>query len=114
MPAIGCFASRLCCLEQGIDTVTGNQFCLFALLCLHCSQHCSCTQVDFNAKNDYEYINNYKILQAAFTKLGIDKVGICNPPAAWLSVRNPPSATWLSCYQLLALPDQHTLFCAAH
>ena len=31
-------------------------------------------QVDFNAKNDYEYINNYKILQAAFTKLGIDKV----------------------------------------
>ena len=35
-------------------------------------------QVDFNAKNDYEYINNYKILQAAFTKLAIDKVRYCS------------------------------------
>ena len=64
-------------------------------------------QVDFNAKNDYEYINNYKILQAAFTKLGIDKVGVCNYPAAWLSVCNPPPAIWLSCCQLLSLLDSN-------
>ena len=31
-------------------------------------------QVDFNASKEYEYITNYKVLQAAFTKIGIDKV----------------------------------------
>ncbi|KAL0487226.1 hypothetical protein AKO1_001117 [Acrasis kona] len=31
------------------------------------------SKVNFNAKHDYEYIKNYKILQECFTKAGIDK-----------------------------------------
>jgi microtubule-associated protein, RP/EB family len=32
------------------------------------------SQVDFNARNEYEYVNNYKLLQAAFTKANVQKV----------------------------------------
>jgi hypothetical protein len=33
-----------------------------------------CVQVDYNAKTEYDAVNNYKVLQAAFLKLGVDKV----------------------------------------
>ena len=32
-----------------------------------------CPQVDFNARNEYEYIANYKALQEALNKVGVDK-----------------------------------------
>jgi hypothetical protein len=35
-------------------------------------------QVKFSANTDYEMINNYKMLQSAFNKLGIDKVRECS------------------------------------
>ncbi len=31
-------------------------------------------QVDYNAKTEYDAVNNYKVLQAALLKLGVDKV----------------------------------------
>ena len=30
-------------------------------------------QVDCNARNEYDYINNYKVLQDVFSKLKVDK-----------------------------------------
>lgn len=34
----------------------------------------ACMQVDFNAKNEYDMINNYKVMQDVFNKLGVEKV----------------------------------------
>ena len=31
-------------------------------------------QVDFNVRNDYEFVGNYKVLQEGFTKSGVKKV----------------------------------------
>lgn len=40
-------------------------------------------KVKFQAKLEHEYIHNFKVLQAAFKKMGVDKVGACTP-------RGPP------------------------
>lgn len=36
-------------------------------------------KVKFQAKLEHEYIQNFKVLQAAFKKMGVDKVGGCGP-----------------------------------
>lgn len=36
-------------------------------------------KVKFQAKLEHEYIHNFKVLQAAFKKMGVDKVGSCAP-----------------------------------
>jgi hypothetical protein len=54
--------------------------------CIQCQTKAACPstdeslpmQVDFNAKNDYDMINNYKVLQDVFNKLGVEKVGLCS------------------------------------
>jgi RP/EB family microtubule-associated protein len=35
----------------------------------------SMSKVDWNLKNEYEFVRNYKELQKAFTAVGIEKVG---------------------------------------
>lgn len=36
-------------------------------------------KVKFQAKLEHEYIHNFKVLQAAFKKMGVDKVGAYTP-----------------------------------
>lgn len=38
-------------------------------------------KVKFQAKLEHEYIQNFKVLQAAFKKMGVDKVGAWAPGA---------------------------------
>lgn len=42
-------------------------------------------QVDYNAKTEYDAVNNYKVLQAAFLKLGVDKVKASAPQQTFAS-----------------------------
>lgn len=39
-------------------------------------------KVKFNAKLEHEYIHNFKVLQAAFKRMNVDKVG--NHGVVWL------------------------------
>lgn len=58
---------------------TGAAYCQFMDMlfpgCVHLRK------VKFQAKLEHEYIHNFKVLQAAFKKMGVDKVGACAPGA---------------------------------
>lgn len=57
------------------DSSTGAAYCQFMDMlfpgCVHLRK------VKFQAKLEHEYIHNFKVLQAAFKKMGVDKVGVC-------------------------------------
>ena len=55
------------------DTCNGAVACQL-LDVLH-PGHMAMSKVDYNAKDEYQMLNNYKVLQDSFTKLQIDKVG---------------------------------------
>ncbi|XP_042300059.1 microtubule-associated protein RP/EB family member 3-like, partial [Sceloporus undulatus] len=54
---------------------SGAAYCQFMDMlfpgCIHLRK------VKFQAKLEHEYIHNFKVLQAAFKKMGVDKVGLC-------------------------------------
>eukprot|EP00072_Mus_musculus_P035188 XP_006503688.1 PREDICTED: microtubule-associated protein RP/EB family member 3 isoform X3 [Mus musculus] len=53
-------------------------------------------KVKFQAKLEHEYIHNFKVLQAAFKKMGVDKFRRGRPPQAPRTCRPlDDSATWL-------------------
>ena len=80
--------------------------------------HC-CLQVDFNAATEYDAVNNYKVLQAAFTKMGIDKVSylypfnarqqprylICLGHIVALCIRMLHASAWLPWLQIAVNPS---------
>jgi len=66
---------RLCMHSTRGDEGTCKQHALLLTLRFLCC-YITSTQVDYNAKNEYEYISNYKVLQEVFTKLNIDKVRV--------------------------------------
>jgi hypothetical protein len=67
---------RESCLNQ-LCLSTGAAYCQFMDMlfpgCVHLRK------VKFQAKLEHEYIHNFKVLQAAFKKMGVDKVGVCTP-----------------------------------
>ena len=44
-------------------------------------------KVKFTTKLEHEYIQNFKILQAAFKKMNVDKVSACDDDAGGLEAK---------------------------
>ncbi|CAD7697315.1 unnamed protein product [Ostreobium quekettii] len=55
-------------------------------------------KVDYNAKNEYEMINNYKTLQAFFTKKGIEKTTQVNKLIKGRPLDNMEFMQWLKAF----------------
>lgn len=64
-----------------LSPCTGAAYCQFMDMlfpgCIHLRK------VKFQAKLEHEYIHNFKVLQAAFKKMGVDKVGPSLLKAPW-------------------------------
>lgn len=61
-------------LYSPLTPISGAAYCQFMDMlfpgCIHLRK------VKFQAKLEHEYIHNFKVLQAAFKKMGVDKVGL--------------------------------------
>lgn len=90
---------------------TGAAYCQFMDMlfpgCVHLRK------VKFQAKLEHEYIHNFKVLQAAFKKMGVDKVGAYTPGepeelcAPWEEDVPTATAGVLSCLGFPAHISQH-------
>lgn len=47
----------------------------------------SLKKVKFQAKLEHEYIHNFKLLQASFKRMNVDKVGILQSPIVFQSLQ---------------------------
>lgn len=69
------------CVTPRCGAGTGAAYCQFMDMlfpgCVHLRK------VKFQAKLEHEYIHNFKVLQAAFKKMGVDKVGPWGWPGGW-------------------------------
>lgn len=57
-------------------------------------------KVKFSAKLEHEYIHNFKILQAAFKRMGVDKVSSLQPQFEWMNERMNEFLSNLKCCAL--------------
>lgn len=64
-------------------------------------------KVKFSAKLEHEYIHNFKVLQAAFKRMNVDKVRTCLSELLNLVIKDKASFLTDEAYLL-----QHLLYCS--